>query len=287
MSDSIYLPQATLYNSWDDYVAKEGKNPPPYNPEEPIKMWADKGVNPNATKMYDYYDLVKDKDGYFQYEEFSLTATQALNVNMLPKSQFPPYEAPSTGVTITSGPATIPQTKVDQYLSTKATADADAAELGGTVYTVPFDSGNTVHGVGEFDAYALRIPGIKQLQIHGWANGEDVDGNDLDGVPLMVGFLEFAKNYYGVGAPGHWDKNTITGTLKWVSDIQQVAGIETRPPVPRPKASPGPGKKLKSTPWGPVIVPIEDSDHQAPSGTIPFTQAHLDLLKKCAGKLGL
>lgn len=250
MSAPFFLP-FPFYGSRPEYLKATGHEAPPFDPSLPPKFWADLGVNPNANKLYTYKTVVRGNNGYFNYDHFSLPPAQALAVNLPGHATFPMYMPPPTGVTVTSGPAVIQSTLIDRYLSTQSVAEDYAAELGGRVTLVPFDAGDTVMGLGQYQAYCITdVPNVKQLYIKGWA-----PSNGLTGVLLMAGFLACAKNYYGVGAPGHWETNANSQTIEWVNDTPDGPDSNGLVAIPRPVRDPGPDEILSTTPWGATFAP--------------------------------
>lgn len=220
------------------YSALFGVPPPTWDGVRQIQRWSDSGaailpadetyIDPLTGKLPFAY-VVDQTNFTVSKKSIVMTNKQASTPNLPGATTYPKYSVAPAGLYIptSSDVGVIQKSYVDPFsLSTFEQAQGLVLALQASGLSIENSMVETNFG-GPF-AFQSDPGEMRRL----W-NVKVVGGSTLN-----VGLLLASKNAAGVGAPGHWEKNTnpMYSDIRWISDVPTDVGEQDpRPEIPIPQ----------------------------------------------------
>lgn len=248
----------------DSYRVAFGAAAPTCDPSKPLKAWFDStmgSIDPDSLALYK--GVLTNKDGTPVVKQFWMTAGEAAVVNLAGRETYPKYVVAPTKAYIPSPIVGQPNYVVlAEDLITPGQASTLAAELLGTAVDTSWPG--TVWPADEARRKYTIVIGDARCS----------------GAALLA-----QKYSSGIGAPGHWSKNS-DGEPIWVYDpLPDCARVTNSRPVPVRDLLPN--ESFKDSPFGGWAVYRADKQQQQAEAGGQFTPADRALLQAIAKKLGV
>jgi len=201
-----------VYTTRAAYQQATGQQAPPFDPSQPLKEWADPAP---SGQPYLVFDSTAVATGYVG--QFTLPAAQAAQLNLPGAYNYTAYVSPPTDA-MQYGPfGPIGPASPDQVC-----LQTDAQEIANQL--APFFPGVTPVVAQENTGLYHYVYG--QDPRRQWAI---TFGNYI----FVAQTLIEARNYHGVGSPGHWTWDG-QGHLNWVYDQPVIAAPPNAATLPVP-----------------------------------------------------
>lgn len=197
------------YGNRAAYLQATGRQPPPFDPSQPIKGWAD-----TAGGTYLYFDNGAASANYVG--QMTLTAAQAASINLPGAYTYPAYNAGPTDA-VAVGPygpiGNVQPNRVCAQADAQAIANEVAALFHGQTPAVAQENNGVYH-----IAYMLDPRREWYVQF----------GNQA----FLAEQLIEQKTAHGIGSPGHW---TLASSVPvWIYDAPVIVAPPDAATVPVP-----------------------------------------------------
>jgi len=193
------------------YQQATGQQPPPFDPSQPPKGWADPAPN---GQPYLVFDPTAAVTGYVS--QLTLTPAQAAELNLPGTYNYQAYVSPPTDAVEVGPFGPIGQVSPDQVC-----LQSDAQAIANQI--APLYPGQTISVVQENNGVFHYVYGLdprRQWYIQ------------IGNVAVLAQDLVEAQNVHGLGAPGHWALQSAE--LTWVQDTPVTVAPANAVTVPVP-----------------------------------------------------
>lgn len=216
------IGELALFRSYtrESYRAAFDSEPPPYDPERPVKSWFDSTVDTSRPAHLVSYRVIVRDGNQWNFQDLTIPASEAATVNLTGAFRYPEYIVAPTSATRGGGSIN------PVYLSLEADARALAAGFG--VEQIGDEGVSTV--------FPVTYPPDEPRRLWYFM---------FRGRAVNVGALLYNRNKQGIGWPGQWDVSS--GVPEWVPRPEGPTGEDdTRPSRPMPVRDLLPNEQLQA-----------------------------------------